>query len=51
MIHLAPGGDVLAGAARLSYRRIVPYGIVTACLWATAEAVWGMPPRPLFGAS
>ncbi|MCX5372625.1 VTT domain-containing protein [Streptomyces sp. NBC_00015] len=27
-----------AGAARLPYRRIAPYSVVAACMWATAEA-------------
>ncbi|MFF0087414.1 DedA family protein [Streptomyces canus] len=27
-----------AGATRLPYRRIAPYSIIAACLWATAEA-------------
>lgn len=27
-----------AGATRLPYRRIAPYSVVAACLWATAEA-------------
>ncbi|MFE6026153.1 DedA family protein [Streptomyces niveus] len=27
-----------AGATRLAYRRIAPYSVVAACVWATAEA-------------
>ncbi|MEU0409352.1 hypothetical protein ABZ307_16270 [Streptomyces griseorubiginosus] len=30
-----------AGAARLPYRRIAPYSVSAACLWATAKACVG----------
>lgn len=34
----APSLPTRTGATRLPYRRIAPYSVTAACLWATAEA-------------